>query len=163
LCILFYTTAWTVSQRYISKVAKYQGSYFIVVLPDHLPQDNVLTLMAYSMYALSGEPRAQSYLVGFLPKKWSYVGIPFLDQKYVPDNLSTREIKQRIDQFSGSFYLLTSDSMMPKLYTVAQKFGLQANGECQNIYSDRQQYSNTDVLLCPVKKVISFPNKLDLK
>ena len=58
-------------------------------------------------------------------------------------------------QENDPIYLLASAPSMPELYRAAHSIGLNANGECHFIFSDRQRISNENVMLCPVKQGLS--------
>jgi len=135
------------------RIACLESSFFNVQLPSFVkPQSDAMVLLAYPAYALNLEPKPQAYLIPFFPSKWSFVGVPFLDGKFLPDMKASEKILDLIKKHPGNFYLLTTDISMPELYRIAQDFGLVAQGECGEVLSDRQKISSKKVLLCPVIK-----------
>jgi hypothetical protein len=133
------------------RVPWYDSSYFDLKLPDavsHTPKATVL--MAYPAYSGNRDPRPQQYLIPFFPSQWHFIGIPFLNEKYVADVKTTANILARIQTEKNKIYLLTSDANMPELYQAAKQFNLVPNGKCEKIYSDRQWVTHQDTLLCPV-------------
>jgi hypothetical protein len=133
----------------------YQNSYFNVAMPASIAKtQNALVLVSYSDYAQFWDPRPQTYLIPFFPSAWRFVGIPFNTEKktfLAPSDLL--KIKQLIASQPENFYFLTSKETLSEFYNVSVQLGLQANGPCEEINSDRQLISHTDTLLCPLTKL----------
>jgi hypothetical protein len=154
LCFLYSYMVMTMSSTIIVRAPWYQFDYFNVRMPFEIIQkEKSLVLLAYPAFALSNQPKPQSYLVPFFPKHFRFIGIPFYDMSlaYLDDEERTH-IQKTIDHYPYSIFLLTTDKAMPSFYQVAFRFGLLKNGPCLNITSDRQKISNTKTLICPVKK-----------
>lgn len=133
----------------VIRIAHYEGSYFNVRLP-HLGRYShpAMVLMAFPAYAMDLKPRPQTYLIPFLPREWVYVGIPFQNRKFhLP-----AEVVQRVNRYSGQFYVMSSSEFLPQMNLAAWQLGLKSGGACGNITSDRQRITHEDVILCQFYK-----------
>lgn len=119
------------------------------------------------------------YLIPFFPRHWQFTGVyvsfHFCAQKnnvvsrgwhanQLPNDAKkniaicesytvTSPILNRIAQYNGPIFLLTTQSNVNSFQVFASKMGLQVNGSCQAIQTIVSQIDRETVLLCPVKKI----------
>lgn len=153
--ILFSLFSWlllTLSPIARIRAPWYETSFFNVKMPASVTNTPEATvLMAFPAYVLNVNPRPQSYLIPFFPFAWHFIGIPFLNEKYMLDKHTVKTITTKLEN-PKILFLLTTDRNMPELFKAAGKFGLSPNGKCEKITSDRQAVTHQDVLLCPIRK-----------
>jgi hypothetical protein len=140
-----------------TRIRWYNNDYFNVVVPDNIKQNpEALALIPYSEYALNANPRPIFFLMGFLPKRWHFIGIPFWHGLYDGADISS-EIKTRniIENYSGKIYFITPEIYISKLYDIAFHFNLLPAGNCQEIKNERSRALFQKVMICPVKKIIT--------
>ena len=134
----------------------YDKTFFNIKFPPTIANTEKATvLIAYSAYALTLDPRPQSYLIPYFPKAWNFIGIPMSKEKYLLNETTIKNIQTRIVDISHPIYLLTSDRNMPELYRAASLFGYKQDGQCEKIFSDRQAITHQQTLLCLVKRTPS--------
>jgi hypothetical protein len=112
-----------------------------------------LVLIAYSAYALTNEPKPQSYLIPFFPSGWHFIGIPFSD--LTPAHLQPNEyvkITNIIRHTHSRIYILATNKVIPSFYLATNAFGLAPDDHCQDIASSRQLISNSETWICPMKR-----------
>lgn len=151
LFVIYYFLIFTMQPTLAIRAPLYQTTYFNIKLPNSISiTPKATVLLAYPAYALTRDPRPQHYLIPFLPSQWKYIGVPFTNDQYQGDASTSRKIQLKLENENNQIYLLTSDTYMPMFYRFAKQFGLRANGNCEEFFSDRQKVSNEGVLLCPV-------------
>jgi hypothetical protein len=130
----------------------YHGTFFNANIPSTLRKINhAVVLVSYPAYALNADPRPQSYLIPYFPANWQFIGIPFLNNRYLAEKFTAKKIQEILHKTQDNIYLLTTKRNMIALNKVAHHFGLIDNGPCFTITSDRQKIAHQMVLLCPVK------------
>lgn len=153
LTLVFYIMAAFMQPIPVVRAHDYGDQFFNVHLPKPVhASPNAMVLIAYTAYVRDSNPRPQTYLIPFFPPQWRFVGVPFWQEQLLEDNVTIEKIRALVAQYPKDIYLLTSDRNMPALLLAAQRFGLQPDGVCDPITSDRQQVSNQGVLLCHVTR-----------
>ncbi len=140
------------------RMPKYEATtYFNVNFPalvKDTPEALVLTpyplFLANESY-INHHPRPQTYLIPLLPAQWRYIGVPIWNGNYATDEATHENIKTRIQHYQQKIFLLTPEPFMHELYAIAQSFGLEPDGQCAQITSDRQKVTYEYLFICPVK------------
>lgn len=139
-----------------SRLPSYKGNYFSVIPPAFVnTSPNATVLISYSEFALSLTPRPISFLIGFLPSQWHFIGIPFNKGLYdLSDKKAFKKTYALLKNQTGDIYLLAPQMNMSELYLAALQFNLVSSGRCEVITNVRAALLHQDVMICPVSSII---------
>ena len=145
-----------IPQEINSRFTSYKANYFSVIPPTFAnSSSNATVLISYSEFALSLTPRPISFLIGFLPKQWHFIGIPFNNGLYdSSDKKAYKKIYELIKNQTEKIYLLAPEMNMSELYLAALHFNLVASGHCEVVGNIRARLLHQDVIMCPVSRII---------
>src|SRR3990167_483831 len=167
--VLFYVIFVAVWPIYRERVHFFGKDYFNVTLPGFAYQyqdamvltvtsnfagkfaneTEILPILAAKKALRSPAVLLQTYVIPYFPPKTRFVGVTIMDDHYA----ISLPAKKLIAEHQGHFYLLTSRRNMPSFLRFAQVLGLQKNGACGKVLSDRLRLPhmrNSAVLLCSV-------------
>jgi hypothetical protein len=146
LAAIFLFITHTMQPMGVERMRTFGSDYFNVKLPSFVGEKKTATvLLAYPYFVKYDRPKPNHYLIPFFPAAWRFSGIPFQGQQYdLPS-----AVRSFVQQGPKQVYLLSSADFMPYMVAAAKELGLEPQGLCGTITSDRQKLTGDRVLLCP--------------